>query len=73
LISQYFARLGKYLIIEFVPKQDSNVQILLQNRKDIFDEYSKEVFEKVFCNHFQIIERKKIKESKRELYLMKRK
>jgi len=72
-ISQYFASLGKYLIIEFVPKQDSNAQILLQNRKDIFDEYSKEVFEKGFCKHFQILEKKKIKDSKRELYLMKRK
>ena len=73
LISQYFASLGKYLIIEFVPKQDSNVQILLQNRKDIFDEYSKEAFEKIFSKYFQILEKKKIKESKREVYLMKRK
>jgi len=72
LISQYFASLGKYLIIEFVPKEDSNVQKLLQNREDIFDEYSKEGFEKAFGKYFQILEQKKIKESKRVLYLMKR-
>jgi len=72
LISQYFASLGKYLIIEFVPKEDSKAQKLLQNREDIFEEYSKEDFEKAFGKHFQILEQKKIKESKRVLYLMRR-
>jgi len=73
LIAQYFAGLGDYLIIEFVPKEDSNVQILLQNREDIFSEYSEEGFKKAFGEFFQIIETKNIKDSKRIIYLMKRK
>jgi len=72
-IAQYFASLGKYLIIEFVPKEDSNVQILLQNRKDIFDHYSKQGFEKTFSEYFRIIQVENIQESKRTLYLLKQK
>lgn len=73
LIADYFSSLGDYLIIEFVPKQDSNVQILLQNREDIFKEYSKKGFEKAFKKYFEILENGKIEDSERELYLMKRK
>ena len=72
-ISKYFASLGNHLIIEFVPKEDSKVQILLQNREDIFSDYSKEGFEKAFGEDFQILEAKNISESKRTLYLLKRK
>jgi len=73
LIAKYFSDLGNYLIIEFVPKEDSKVQILLQNREDIFKEYSKAGFEKAFLKYYQIISSKSIKESKREIYLMKKK
>ncbi|MFH1561217.1 MAG: SAM-dependent methyltransferase, partial [Patescibacteria group bacterium] len=73
LIAQYFHKLGQWLIIEFVPKQDSKVKILLQNREDIFNNYSKENFEKVFGEYYEIVGCKSIKESKREIYLMKRK
>ncbi len=73
LIAKYFSDLGNWLIIEFVPKKDSKVQILLQNREDIFSGYSKVGFEKAFLKYYQIISSKGIKESKREIYLMKRK
>ena len=45
LLSSYFAELGKELIIEFVPKSDSKVQILLASREDIFSTYDEEGFE----------------------------
>lgn len=73
LIADYFSRLGNWLIIEFVPKSDSKVQVLLQNREDIFKNYSQENFEKEFSKFFQILEKKKIKDSKRVIYLMKKK
>lgn len=72
MVAQYLASLGKWLVIEFVPKEDSKVQILLQNREDIFKNYSKDNFEKTFLKHFEIIDCQSIKESKREIYLMKR-
>ncbi len=72
-LAECFVKMGRYLIIEFVPKEDSQVQILLANRKDIFADYSKEKFEKVFQNYFKIISSEEIKESKRTLYLMEKK
>lgn len=71
-IAQWFANLGEYLIIEFVPKEDSQVQKLLRTRKDIFPWYNEEIFEKSFLEHFKLIKKQKIKNSKRTLYLMKR-
>ena len=64
------AQICQNLIIEFVPKDDSQVQRLLQNREDIFPNYKQEVFEKEFLEHFQIQETIKIKDTKRTLYLI---
>jgi len=72
-IAKWFTKLGQYLIIEFVPKKDSQVQLLLKTRNDIFDSYSEENFEEAFSQFFQIIEKKKIKNTERTLYLMVKK
>ncbi len=69
-IAQYFSTLGKYLIIEFVPKEDSKVKILLSTRKDIFSEYDQKSFEIEFSKYFRIIEQDEISFSKRHIYLM---
>lgn len=71
-IAQLFASMSEYLIIEFVPKEDSQVQLLLRNREDIFDEYTVEGFEKCFLNLYDIIEKRNVLDSKRIVYLMKR-
>ena len=71
-IASWFLNLGEELIIEFVPKDDSQVQKLLKTRKDIFDWYNIEDFEKSFSKYFTIIEKNKIKNSKRTIYLMRR-
>lgn len=71
-IAEYFSSLGKYLIIEFVPKDDSKVKILLQNREDIFPNYTQEKFEKNFNKFYKILAINKIKDSKRTIYLMEK-
>ena len=73
LIAEYFSSLGKYLIIEFVPKNDSKVKKLLQNREDIFFNYTQEKFEKDFKKFYNILDINKIKESKRIIYLLGKK
>ncbi len=70
-IAKFFSSLGKYLVIEFVPKTDSKVQHLLSSREDIFDNYDKETFESIFDKYFEILETINIKNSKRILYLMR--
>lgn len=69
-IAQFFARLCKVLIIEFIPKNDSQVQRLLSTRKDIFSDYTQSEFEDKFSQHFQILDLKRIEDSERTLYLM---
>jgi hypothetical protein len=72
LIANYFASLCRRLIIEFVPKEDSQVQRLLATRRDIFDRYDVDCFETEFMRHFEIVKKSEIKDSCRLLYLMKR-
>jgi len=72
-ISDMFKALGKYLIVEFVPKEDSQVIRLLSQREDIFKEYNQKNFEKAFSQHFEVLDKKLIPGTKRSLYLMKRK
>jgi hypothetical protein len=73
LIADWLEERGKYLLIEFVPKTDEKVQLLLQNREDIFDDYTIENFEIIFSKKYQIILQEKITGTERMLYLMKRK
>ncbi len=71
-IAEYFARLGRALIIEFVPKEDSQVQRLLAAREDIFAHYTRVEFERAFSRWFRIEQAVPIRESQRILYCMQR-
>lgn len=71
-IAQLFSQMCNFLIIEFVPKEDSQVKKLLASREDIFPNYTQEDFEKVFKEFFQTKERHTIKQSNRTLYLMRK-
>jgi len=72
-IANFFAKISHNLIIEFVPKADSNTQRLLKTREDIFPNYDEKHFEEDFSNFFDIIEKQQIEGSTRTLYLMKKK
>jgi ribosomal protein L11 methylase PrmA len=72
LVRDYFSSIAPWLIIEFVPKSDKKVKRLLSFRKDVFDSYNQEYFEKCFLEKYEICESVKIDESDRVLYLMKR-
>jgi hypothetical protein len=73
LLAEYFQSLGKWLVIEWVPKDDSQVQKLLASRQDIFSDYHQESFEAAFGNYFHIKEKVSIQDSPRVLYLLERK
>lgn len=72
-VAELFAALGRQVIIEFVPKGDSKVDILLASRRDIFTDYDAEHFEAAFVTYFTLVDRQPIKDTKRTLYLYKRK
>jgi hypothetical protein len=69
-LADFFADAGRWLVIEFVPKSDSQVQKLLVSRDDIFPSYTREGFEAAFRTRFNIRESIEIRETERVLYLM---
>ena len=71
LIADWLSNMAPYLIIEFVPKEDEKVKLLLQHRKDIFDGYNIENFKTIFANKYQIIKEEKVGNTQRVLFLMK--
>lgn len=72
-IADWLAGLTGHLVIEFVPKEDSQVQTLLATRDDIFPDYTKEGFERAFETRFEIVRQAPVEGSLRTLYLMKSK
>jgi hypothetical protein len=69
-IAACFAQLARHLIIEFVPKEDPKVQILLASRPDIFPDYTPEGFERAFATSYQIHDSQPLRNSSRRLYRM---
>jgi hypothetical protein len=72
-IAEFFHRLCRWLIIEFVPKSDSQTQKLLASREDIFPHYSRDYFESEFKKVFTFQKLANIHDTDRTLYLMFRK
>lgn len=70
-IARFMHILGSWLIIEFVPKSDSQVQRLLAARDDIFTGYSQAEFETEFARLFEISRSTPVPDSERTLYLMR--
>ena len=69
-IAAFLAGLCHSLIIEWVPKNDSQVQRLLATREDIFPQYTQPAFEAAFLKHFHVIRSDTIEATERALYLM---
>jgi hypothetical protein len=71
-VAAFFARLSNYLIIEFVPKGDSKVDLLLSAfSRNKFEGYTEENFEAAFSKYFNLVEKKPVKGSSRVIYLYK--
>jgi ribosomal protein L11 methylase PrmA len=73
MVAEYFASLAPWLVIEFVPKSDSQVRKLLATREDIFPDYTVEGFEAAFAGHYRVAEKRKLRDAERVMYLMERK
>jgi len=72
-VAEFFADCGEWLIVEFIPKADSQVQKLLRSRADIFPEYTREGFEAAFERRYEVRQAARVRESERWLYLMRQK
>jgi hypothetical protein len=71
-VAEFLARIAKRLIVEFVPKQDSQVRKLLATREDVFPGYDEAGFEQALGAHFTIERKVPIAGTARTLYLAAR-
>jgi ribosomal protein L11 methylase PrmA len=71
-IARFFGELAAWGLVEFVPKQDSQVRRMLATRRDIFDRYDRAGFEQAFGQYFRIEDAVDLQDSERTLYLLKR-
>lgn len=70
LVAQLFADIStRYAIVEFVPKTDEKVRLLLQNREDVFDDYTEPAFTEAFNCYFNLLEVYECGSSGRKLFL----
>jgi len=72
-IAELFGMLTNRLIVEFIPKQDEKVQMMLSQKKDIYADYNEEKFEQALLRYFSISNKQPIANSGRFLYLAQRK
>jgi ribosomal protein L11 methylase PrmA len=70
-VASFLARLGRWLVVELVPKEDSQVERLLASREDVFPDYHREGFESAFGERFEIVDSSPVEGTARTLYLMK--
>jgi ribosomal protein L11 methylase PrmA len=70
-IAAFFRQVCRHLIVEFVPKDDAQVNRMLALRGDVFADYSQPAFEAAFAPHFNVLRTVRIEGTVRTLYLMK--
>jgi len=70
-LARTLRRMGDWLAVEFIPKEDLQARRLLASRVDIFPDYDQTGFEAAFSGHFHILGANPIPESHRVLYTMK--
>jgi hypothetical protein len=70
-LAEWLRTLCSWLAIEFVPKSDPQVQLLLASREDVFPHYTADGFERSFASAFTIERKESIPASERVLYLMR--
>lgn len=71
-VAAFMGKLGRELVVEFVPKEDPMVAAMLAHRRDVFPDYSPDGFRAAFERHFAIVEEAPIEDSGRVAYLMRR-
>jgi hypothetical protein len=71
-VADLVARLGRWAIIEFVPKEDPMTRHLLAARKDVFPGYTLDAFRAAASERFRVVEEAAIEDSLRTLFLLER-
>jgi hypothetical protein len=70
-LAGWLAELGRWAVVEFVPKEDPQVREMLALRDDVFPGYTEESFVAALGARFEILRREPIEDSGRTLYLLR--
>jgi hypothetical protein len=65
------ALLGRDLVIEWVPKEDPQVQRLLSSREDIFMHYTEAGFVEAMSTRYRVEAREPVGQTGRVLFLLR--
>jgi hypothetical protein len=71
-IAEFFSGFARALVVEFVPKQDSQLRRMLATRDDIFDDYTQAGFEAAFSAWYTIDEAVPVHDAERTVYTMRK-
>ena len=69
-VAAFLARLGRRVVVEWVPKEDPQVKRLLRSREDVFTDYNEAGFAAAIQQAFRIDERTPVGSTGRVLYLL---
>lgn len=70
-VAEFMAMLGRDLVIEWVPKQDPQVQRLLSSRVDVFERYHEAGFVEAMSTRYRVEAREPVGETGRVLFLFR--
>jgi len=71
-IAELFAGLADLFIVEFIPKTDEKIRFLLQQKKDIYNDYNEANFICSFEKYFSVDKKHEVGSSGRTLYMIKK-
>lgn len=71
-LAEFLARLGRFLLIEFVPPEDPLIQQMIRRRGYVPDDYSLQGFVSAFTRQFRLRSETEIPPMKRRLFLFER-
>jgi hypothetical protein len=69
-IAEFLSGLGRWLVVEFVPKADAQAARLMATRESSFPDYEPAAFERAFSEHFAILAKAPVTPTLRTMYLM---
>jgi len=72
LVVDFLADVGRFAILEFVPRHDPQARRLLASRRHDFPDYEEERLDEAFAARFVTLQRVPIADSMRTLYLLQR-
>lgn len=72
MTAEYLARLGRTLVIEFVPRSDSQVVGMLSRMPHADGQYTQDAFEAAYRERFDVLDAEVIPGTSRRLYRMRR-